>query len=137
MSPEKTKILLDSFPKLFESNFYFECGDGWFDLIKCLASNIQNHVDWESKGKTQEEIEEIQPIASQVKEKFGGLRFYLNTNDDRIRGMVTMAESYSYKICEACGNKGNPYKDGWVRTHCSPCEDNWQKNRQARNGSIG
>ena len=43
-----------------------ECGDGWFSLLNKMCQDITEL----SKGK------DIQVIAHQVKEKFGGLRFY-------------------------------------------------------------
>jgi hypothetical protein len=56
-------------------------------------------------------------VATQVKEKFGGLRFYYTGGDDKIRGMVFMAESMSYKICEVTGNRGFLHqKMGWFKT---------------------
>ena len=59
MSPEKTKILQEKYPKIFglgeDSNepyglYGLECGDGWFDLIDILCRNIQHHVDWKTKN---------------------------------------------------------------------------------------
>lgn len=74
---------------------------------------------------------------SQVKEKFGGLRFYWggvvkekdeNENDtalltENYRKMVEGAESLSYHICEDCGLPGkNGYHGGWwIRTLCPIC----------------
>ena len=118
--------LCEKYPEIFRNRrapvtqtpmgFGFECGDGWYDLIDVLCRNIQHHVDWYSTTHP-DKIE--QPIASQVKEKFGGLRFYLDCyDDDHIQGMIQMAESMSYHICEECGNKGKSRSNGWVRTLC-------------------
>ena len=94
----------------------FECGDGWYELIDILCRNIQHHVDW-SITTHADKLE--QPIASQVKEKFGGLRFYLDYYvDDHIQGMIQMAESMSHHICEECGNKGKLRNGNWLRTLC-------------------
>ena len=38
--------------------------------------------------------------------------------DDYVEGLVSMAEAISYKICEVCGNKGEPNKGGWITTLC-------------------
>jgi hypothetical protein len=59
-----------------------------------------------------------QVVASQVKEKFGALRFYYNGGDDVIDGMVGMAEAMSGCTCEACGNIGRVRSGGWMRTLC-------------------
>lgn len=47
----------------------FECGNGWFDLLYDLCLDLE----YLSRGKN------IEIIAVQVKEKFGGLRFYYTT----------------------------------------------------------
>lgn len=60
-----------------------------------------------------------QTVAVQVKEKFGGLRFYTNSGDDIIYAYISMAESMSYRTCEVCGSPGKVYRDGWHTTLCS------------------
>lgn len=59
-----------------------------------------------------------QVVATQVKEKFGTLRFYYDGGDDRIRGMEAMAESMSARTCETCGNPGKLFTHGWRYTAC-------------------
>lgn len=59
-----------------------------------------------------------QVVAQQVKEKFGGLRFYYDGGDEYIHGLVAMAESMSYVTCEVCGSPGRVYTDGWHATLC-------------------
>jgi hypothetical protein len=59
-----------------------------------------------------------QVVAVQVKEKFGGLRFYYDGGDEYIHGLVAMAESMSYVTCEVCGSPGRVYTDGWHATLC-------------------
>lgn len=54
----------------------------------------------------------------QIKEKFGGLRFYYDGGDSEISGMVRMAEAWADKTCEVCGNLGKSRSGGWVRTLC-------------------
>lgn len=73
--------------------------------------------------------DDLQVVAVQVKEKFGGLRFYVNGADDEVRGMIDMAESMSYRLCEDCGTKGTLRKGGWYRTMCDPCNDTWEARR--------
>jgi hypothetical protein len=58
----------------------------------------------------------------QIKEKFGGLRFYYSGGDDEISGMVRLAESLSYHICEFCGTTHNVgMTKGWFSTICKSC----------------
>ena len=58
----------------------------------------------------------------QVKEKFGGLRFYfggLNAIDwERIEPIVNKAESESYHVCEQCGEPGKLRNFSWIQTLC-------------------
>jgi hypothetical protein len=56
---------------------------------------------------------------TQCKEKFGGLRFYLNFCDDYASGVVDMAEAISTATCEICGKPGTRYKGGWISTLCN------------------
>ena len=64
-----------------------------------------------------------QVTLDQVKEKFGTLRFYYSGGDDRIDGMVSLAESLTGVTCESCGNVGERRGGGWVHTYCTPCEE--------------
>lgn len=64
----------------------------------------------------------------QVKEKYGGLRFYFNSSggrsgeQDEIEGMVNLAESMSYGTCEFCGTTKNVGQtQGWITTCCEKC----------------
>jgi len=59
-----------------------------------------------------------QVVATQVKEKFGTLRFYYDGGDSAIDGMVRMAESMSGVTCETCGNKGQLRGEGWIYVSC-------------------
>jgi len=54
----------------------------------------------------------------QIKEKFGGLRFYIGHGTHTIFDRIEKAESESMKTCEVCGLPGKPRSDGWVRTLC-------------------
>ena len=59
-----------------------------------------------------------QVVASQVKEKFGTLRFYYYGGDDVVSGIERMAESMSAVTCETCGAPGVPRSGGWIQTLC-------------------
>jgi hypothetical protein len=76
-------------------------------------------LDWVNRN---EEIVK-QVVAIQVKEKFGGLRFYYVGGDKIVDGMVRMAESWADNTCEVCGNPGKPRKGGWIRTLCNEHAD--------------
>jgi hypothetical protein len=79
-------------------------------MMKNLISDIP---DW---FKNTEYMES--PVAVQVKEKYGTLRFYYDGGDLYIDGLANMAESISAVTCEVCGNPGKLVGGGWVRTLC-------------------
>lgn len=111
MNQVKTELLLKKYPKIFPNGFYFECGDGWYDLIDELCGFIQRHCDHNK----------VELAAAQVKEKFGGLRFYYTGGDSFVEGAVIMAELYSYHVCELCGDSGTRSKTGWIAVRCPTC----------------
>jgi NADH pyrophosphatase NudC (nudix superfamily) len=137
MNEELDKILCEKYPKIFRDRnkrmqetcmcWGFSHGDGWYNIIEAACRNIQNHTDWKRKQEpyasmSEEEFDEIhQPIAAQVKEKFGGLRFYVDNADDYTSGVIAMAESMSYKTCETCGAPGKQSGKGWIKTVCESC----------------
>jgi hypothetical protein len=59
-----------------------------------------------------------QVTATQIKEKFGTLRFYYFGGDDYCRGVESMAELMSAVTCEVCSSPGKLRKGGWIRTLC-------------------
>ena len=110
-----TKHMEQRFPKMFETPYGgFCCGEGWWPILEKLCSNIQNHIDWKNK---QSEIV-LQVTVAQIKEKFGGLRFYYEGGDEHINGMVRMAEAWADASCEECGAPGKRRDGGWIKTLC-------------------
>lgn len=57
---------------------------------------------------------------TQVKEKFGTLRYYCSGNDN-ICDFIDYAEHASEHTCEACGEYGKLRDDGWLVTQCDKC----------------
>jgi hypothetical protein len=77
-----------------------------------------------AEAKAKMDIEEAKiPVVVQVKEKFGGLRFYVNGSTDEQYALIRFAESMSYKTCEVCGKRGKPNKGGWIKTRCKEHRD--------------
>ena len=62
-----------------------------------------------------------QLIATQVKEKFGGLRFYYQGGDDYTGGIVDMMENMSNVTCDSCGAPGAAGGGGWITVKCGAC----------------
>lgn len=135
--------LYEKYPDLFQNrhkttmqscmSFGIECDRGWYEIISSVCWMIQQHEDDKRSRKEYLEKNEPERLASepeyfpvkfdQVKEKYGGLRLYFSGGDDYVEGLVSMAEAMSYKICEVCGNKGEPNKGGWITTLCENCRN--------------
>ena len=128
MKQELDKLLCERYPKMMVNRnktaqetcmcWGFSCGDGWYNILNQLMSNIQHHIDW--KNRKEEVVAQV--TLDQVKEKFGTLRFYYSGGDDAIDGMVRMAESMSGVTCEECSAPAQTHGPGWIRTICEPCE---------------
>lgn len=97
-------------------------GAGWWPIVEVLSANIQHYIDW--KNKETQVVPQVR--VRQVKEKFGGLRFYYDGGDDYISGMVRMAESWAGRACEDCGVPGTSRSGGWIRTLCDKHEEERQ-----------
>jgi hypothetical protein len=115
MSKEEMNEFLESIGGL-ENGFYsdkppiMDCGffsvsSGWYPLIKELIEDLIE-LGWNKQ-------------VCQVKEKFGGLRFYINEGSDEIHKRISDAENTSLKTCELCGEEGIlRTKVRWFTTLC-------------------
>jgi len=124
MNDEHTRYLFEKYPKLYRGRnlpitqslvpFGFENGDGWFKIISELSDKI-TELDARDGSET---------IAIQIKEKFGGLRYYIESGSDAIFDLIDKAEDDSLKTCEMCGDPGEVRGVGWLTTLCEAC---WAK----------
>lgn len=124
MNPVLTHYLLKAYPTLYAlyhadirepfnpMAFGFECGDGWFKIIRNLSGQIYSHLA--KKGK--KHLNDFQ--VSQVKEKYGTLRYYYYGGDEQIDKWVNEAEKASETTCEECGADGKTRGKGWYTTLC-------------------
>jgi len=134
----------------------FACGDGWFNIVDTLCWHLHHKYDdaksrhdylvtrlgssrFGEKGApvTQEDIDEAEakiddeagkvPVAVQVKEKFGTLRFYVQGASEEHYNYISFAESMSGNTCEECGSPGKRLGRGWVYTACETHahDDDW------------
>ena len=94
-----------------------DCGHGWYTLIDALCYTIEMNLGFTTSFKV-----------VQIKEKYGGLRFYTVGGDEKIQGMISLAESMSYNICEICGNAGKLRDGSWIRTLCDEHAKKRKKN---------
>ena len=131
MKKELEEKLFEKYPKIFRQKdlpmsetcmcWGIESGDGWYNILDTLCGQIQWHID--KNLKEDEKPEEVQVEATQVKEKFGGLRFYYHGGNDFINGLVWMAEGLSECTCENCGAPGKQNNESWVTTLCESCRN--------------
>lgn len=98
-----------------------DVGPGWRTLIRGLHENLL-------------EIDADYRIG-QIKEKFGGLRYYLDGiegDTEEAYRLIRAAEDVSFKICEDCGAPGDckAHNGHWVRTLCPRCVREEQDERE-------
>lgn len=98
----------DNGKPLCADTFYIETDDGWFNLVKDLSREIE---------KIAEKVDKV-PRIRQIKQKFGGLRFYVSDSTDEMESIITQFEIKSYHICEVCGEKGEVTNYGYIKTLC-------------------
>jgi hypothetical protein len=120
VSPELDEVLVRAFPNLYRDRradmrstamcWGFDCGDGWFGLL------------WEASRVIEAEIvklpEDERPRASQVKEKYGTLRFYMTSETEAMYAAIQRAEERSAVECETCGAAGEVRGTGWLDCSC-------------------
>ena len=111
----KNGFRLESNP-IVDSDF-FAVREGWFQLIKDLI------VDLIELGWNKE--------ICQVKEKFGGLRFYINDGTDEVFDRIHKAERESYTICEVTGTPGKVRTD--LPWHITLCDEQYEIYKSNRN----
>jgi hypothetical protein len=103
------------FPNLFKeyprSGFYLS--KGWEVLVGTLCNILESTI----VTLPQELRDEVYCV--QVKEKFGGLRFYMNKETPYISGAIDMAENMSYRICETCGKAGERRGGSYIQVLCN------------------
>lgn len=117
--PEEIQKIVDRIP---EGYFRFlSIHPGWYPIV----------------AKLNEDIAALYPDYQvlQVKEKFGGLRYYYEIYkqgddffepvlDDKVDELVREAEEKSLKICELCGEPGELKTDvWWHKTLCDNCNE--------------
>jgi len=80
-----------------------QVGPGWGELVEAIYNRLpaDAHID-------------------QIKEKFGGLRFYVSADSETL-DFIDEMEAKSLTICEHCGKPGKPRDGGWILTLCDEC----------------
>jgi len=101
-------------PILYKDLSYIECAEGWFFLIEKMSHVIER------------ELERLDPLIAehmyvvQIKEKFGGIRFYMNQSTPHIDGVIDLADMLSFSMCEHCGKIESTRRNigGYLVTLC-------------------
>lgn len=117
MNPELDALLCQRHPQIFQNRrtdpqtcamgWGLQCGDGWFDLIDTLCERLQQEAEHSNAPHV---------IAMQVKQKWGRLRFAVESATERQQAMIDMAEALSARLCEQCGKPGRMQCIGSFRT---------------------
>lgn len=97
---------------------FFSVDNGWLGIIQRLIVDLIE-LGWNKQ-------------ICQVKEKFGGLRFYTNETSDDMWNRIRLAEDASYITCEKCGELGELRGGGWMATLC----DEHAEGRESYNNSF-
>jgi len=80
-------------------------GEGWHQLLRNLELQL-NDLDPDF-------------TLQQVKEKFGGLRYYAQSDAEGFHEAIAIAEEASTKLCEVCGKRAETRSiHGWWKTLC-------------------
>lgn len=158
MIEQKSKydVLVSKYPELIGTGVPggFSIGEGWFNIIDRLCGLIYSQVKQHNKDveyrlskatptpsdlAMREEGEDYtvweMPQIHQVKEKFGTLRFYMDTNIKRFRHYVDFAEALSDVTCEKCGAPGVARNSsGWIHVMCDQHEAEYLARRAKGEG---
>jgi Zn finger protein HypA/HybF involved in hydrogenase expression len=136
----------EDFSEFLNECFDFSTEEGWSDLIYNLCKDVKKIID-------DNHINHDALKILQIKEKFGGLRFYIEINPEinaswttemneyvtsQIYNLIHRIENESYGICEKCGNKENATtnKDNWIRTLCPQCREKLNLDSEKHEGSV-
>lgn len=109
------EIIEANYPSVLASSCYeASCGRGWFPIVLGLCGKIEQH-----NNNLKEDEEPVQ--VRQIKEKFGGLRFYIGWAPTYIHDWIEAAEHFCGQICETCGMPGELRSKGWAIHLCDEC----------------
>ncbi len=87
------------------SHHYFEIRNGWYGIVRDLITDLIK-LGWDRR-------------ICQVKEKFGGLEFYVDRVPEGVFDRINTARKLSHTTCEVCGETGELRTDiPWFQTLC-------------------
>lgn len=127
MKQELDDALVRDFPNLYRDRnapmtdtcmcWGFTCEDGWEPLIREVSEKLEPLCIGNNNR------------AGQVKQKFGGLRIYMDYDENisvedrnKIFEITVDAQTKSWEICELCGNPGELRNvKHYVSVKCDDC----------------
>lgn len=137
--------LKEKYPEMYH-NVY--CGisinEGWYKIVESLSAIMYHEVKYNNERRekllkdnkyNQEIPDELEfPEVHQIKEKFGGLRFYADKMSKHAQGALRMAEAMAEHTCEYCGEPGEMRHGGWIKVLCDKHEAERQERMKERFG---
>jgi hypothetical protein len=111
-------------PKLYSNGIAFECGPGWYNILRELSVKIEKilNENMEKYPSVEGEEDEYNKMyAVQVKEKYGTLRFYMSYETDEISDLIHKYEVISRETCESCGAPAKVRGKHWLEVKCNDC----------------
>ncbi len=125
----KTEDIINKYSKIFEPYNGNPNGvnwhgvpEGWLPIIDKLCACIQHYIDYHVSYTKDGQYKPAQVRCSQMKEKFGGLRFYTEGHDEVVEGMIKMAEHLCNYTCQDCGSEEDlGMTTGWLSVLCRNC----------------
>ncbi|MDX1216273.1 hypothetical protein GOL99_12085 [Sinorhizobium medicae] len=128
----KLDDLQSDYPGVFDDARYVDVGIGWLPLVREFVAEALPH--------------DPQLAVHELKEKFGSLRIWCDTEVTVVRLAKGKAEAKSAYTCEVCG------ADGWIRRpppgggyawwrclcddHASPVQRTWGTRRRPTDGTM-
>jgi hypothetical protein len=117
---------------------YLGVGAGWYNILDVLFGMLSYDVDRarrelnyamenptskyikpiiELEANLAKALEEL-PTIVQIKEKFGGLRFYTDGGTKIHQAYIDFAAGMAAQTCEVCGSPGSLRDSSWMKTLC-------------------
>lgn len=81
-------------------------GDGWVPLVEECIEKL-THM-----------CENFDIQITQIKEKFGELRIYIESGTDEMFDLIDLYEQMSLHICEVCGEPGEKRTGSYLQILC-------------------
>jgi hypothetical protein len=144
MTPKLQQQLMKKYPSVFgltsDVTIYpislgISVGDGWYGLVEKVCKHL-----YKVKNETGLQFE-----ATQIKEKFGSLRFYVSDDNRLVKitpyqrskvssdliDFISSVEGESIKMCEICSSDGElkSTRGWWAKTLCDECHERRQNDR--------